>query len=315
MKLVLVMRSLALIGCVACQVPETAPPSCAPERCVADPAPHCIADECMDSGDCPAGLACEEPIGSNRKSCVWNPAPVQRRALRDGFRTTRSMDVTLPSAGSLAIEWDAPEGTRYVACALFGCEPVFRPESQNIRGRRGMYNFQSCVLELYVNGIGSSSTRLVDSECDLLPPPPHDIACPLDDARPEECPAYDRVIERLSLGCWAYDDYHVTAASDLAAVSLDSLPARLVDELHISDCRSTEDRTAVTCFDSRFDFFGACAGGFCEPRCVPDQDCRAVAARYFGAPFADSYTWTCKVFENSAVGVCVPMAPPAPFGA
>jgi len=302
-------------ACLACQAASSTPPmECARGSCVADPAPHCVLDGCVDTGDCPTGLVCEggsELTGPG--ACVWNPAPVRRRALRDGFMDAGSMPANFDPI-SLAIEWEAPEGTRYVVCALFGSEPVFRAKSSVPRSPVEIYNFRSCALEVYVSKARNGAALLDQPDLDLLSDEPlhyGDILVPFDSQCSSEDPALaalDRVVETLSWGCWAYDDYHVSAASDLNAILVDSLPGRLVMELRNSDCKSAGDERSSSCYDREHDFFGACAGGICEPRCALDheQDCATAATRYFGAVLEPPAAWTCEVVANSMVGVCVP---------
>jgi hypothetical protein len=266
---------------------------CGTGTCVADPRPHCVYTEsCEDSAECPAGLQCRTPPtfptvcpgGSDGAACRWRPPMMNMTALLDGF-DTRSMrvDVVEDPPGTPRIEWETPDDATLVACAIFVCNPVFRDTAVEIA------NAHACILELQVMDASRTSLAPGSESRALIP----------------ECTAGEEtepVFEFLAAGCWAYDAYHIVAASELRELA----PSLMAN----SDATFPHDAACpvdgAICYDPEREFFGACVSGICQPRCTTAQDCEMAAGSLFGAPPAKTCNWRCAPRPGSVVGVCEP---------
>ena len=311
-----VMPFLIPLSFAACQTsPMQSLANCVHDSCcIADPVPHCVRGECRDASDCPAGLECLIPNGSDVGSCAWNPVPPKRSALRDGFGITRDLiidfDPGSADPGSAMIKWDGSGGTGFMACAVFGCNPVFLDKNDMKGSLAGslpkISNFNSCALGQYVVEFSRSRIVLASPGCDLSDGasagfPAGELCsgglCSADGL----CNGgrvYGRIIETLSLGCWAYDDHQIVAVGDLVAV----LPDVISRVFPIVPSSPICEMSGAACYNPEHSFFGGCDNGVCQPRCAPGQDCQLVAARYLGD---ESHTWACKLYEDSRIGVCV----------
>jgi hypothetical protein len=195
---------------------------------------------------------------------VPNQSLKPAETLSAGFEKPRMRLVERPGEnGALPVyEWERPEDARVVVCALFGCLPEFSKE-----GSRRIVNYDECV-------IAEDIYRL---------DPDHPTSVPFSvaedtgnryEVRAEACTArradtYERRVTALALGCWAYSDTEVKAATRLVHLSPSEtsdyggqIPKDAVCTLDYAQCYSAEG-----------DFFGTCLAGACSHRCVEDEDC------------------------------------------
>jgi hypothetical protein len=106
----------------------------------------------------------------------------------------------------------------------------------------------------------------------------------------------------LAAGCWAYDDYHIIAASDLVPIVPDDY-ARVSPSFRLNEDCST---SGVDCYDRAHNFFGRCAAGHCQSYCITPEDCDLAAQEMFQQPKQDTCNWGCVMSATSNVGGCVP---------
>ena len=290
----------ALVAQVACG--SDSPSSC---NCLADPVAHCVATQgCKTDADCAAGLVCLEspgldlacPATAPGRQCRWAPRALDARALYDGFPQSGPMMVGL-QASPLAITWQSPPDSRLVACGVFSGNPVFAPGSLTLATGEHVAriaNFEAIRVQFYVSRAVFSSVPLIGATEYATP-----VVCTTSD------PIARRVLSRLSIGCWAYDDTHIVAASTLIAVA----PTALADILPSSTFTPACTSDGNDCYVSTSDFFGSCVSGICEPRCVDAQDCEAAARTYLGEPPSETCGWQCHPVAGSVVGVCAHSGP------
>lgn len=218
------------------------------------------------------------------------------------------MDVAYEDAvGDLS--WTNPPGAIAVACAVFTCNPVFHDRgpivdddhddetddeddpNKKVGGNlalRSIANSGACIMELHVTDASRSQLHLDGSLSGITP------ACVTNAVS-------DRVIDFVAAGCWAYDEYHVVAASELVPIKPQTLPVTIQTIPRDAKCAHEGD----SCLAPE-GYFGACVATRCQPRCMAPQDCE-VAARLYALPGAASATgcnWDCRDLPNSQAGVC-----------
>ncbi len=195
------------------------------------------------------------------------------------------------------IFWTAPNGARDVVCAVFTCEPIFRnrlddavtPEGERIQD---IYNFNACVLSRSVSGAELGSVTLTTR----MRPLPDVEACTADGQ------GLTRTIESLSIGCWAYDDHHVVAVSDLTEIEPSFLkpafPSLPSDAACMTDGKE--------CYDPDRRYFGLCVNNACQLHCAPGraQDCQFAALKFYDEPLDAPCGWACDPVPRSLTGVC-----------
>ena len=239
--------------------------------CVADPVPHLVCpDDCERDDDCPQGTVCTASPDGGPSRCAPPRGPhAPSTALTEGFGV-RPMDgtlttVALPSVdGSIEagaeLGWRAPSRAAVVTCALFACPPVLE------RGR--IADYDQCVMARIVSEQPLGSFALTDAEREL--PLPEASTC-ADGSVPQADTDGRFPVTELLVGCWAYDDTHLLAATRLRRPAADE-----IHDFHGSfdlDCRgqAAEGRTCVLGDGT----MGSCRRGACHRRCLRDADCSA----------------------------------------
>jgi len=288
---------------------STDPARCA-GTCIADPAPHCLLREGAIAAGCPGGLIHAQAVpgatcaGSEQvetAGCRWRPppiGPINTLALIDGFAVPpMEMQVAPPPAP--AFTWTSPPHAKYVACALFTCQPEFDRKdpddpASSLIGPSQIVNAGGCMLALEARP--ASPAWLPIGEQRL----PTDAAC-----TPER--SFDRVIAFVAAGCWAYDATAVIAASRLVPLRPADLAGAAPEVPVAADCRRDGD----ACYDDghAHPFFGTCLGGTCQPRCATAEDCEVAGEQLLGQPPGDRCRWTCRDMPRSRAGVCEPQGP------
>ena len=188
------------------------------------------------------------------------------------------------------VTWQAPEGTRHIACALFSCDPAFKrigtsPTEQNELHK--ISNFEQCVL-MFGAFSATQSTFPLRSDNAYRGV----SSCLLTEIGP-------RVVNRLAVGCWAYDLTSIIAASDLIPVRGSLLPSF---PLIPHDIACTADGDA--CYDAAADRFGVCLAGMSRAQCTTAVDCALADGTTSGS---GACTWSCDAVLGHDLGACVPI--------
>jgi hypothetical protein len=293
-----------------------------------------LPEHCKTFADCPSGtlcgarvdreqLACDESTDGTLDraradpSCILEPDGTSSSVLLRGFEVDR-FEIYQLEDGSFG--YDLPRHARLVICALFVCTPLIIPERES--GRHVMINFDRCVASYAVGSAPKGSfdpSSEASTNTELWRAP----RCParLQDYRPR--PYYSQ----LSVGCWAYGDSSLIAASPVlsaeqAALNVASTGdaiAGCVDQADGTDCLLPGPRLAL----------GSCVNGSCRERCLKPVDCER---RHLGEPLPevkDAETggsggaasglagsgeaggfhrapcrWTCEHLPDLAIGTC-----------
>lgn len=236
---------------------------------MADPVPHLVCpDECTRDDECPLGTVCGTPAGLDSLVCTPPRGPhTPSTALSEGFGVPQMngtlTTVQLPAAdgsvqASAELAWRAPSDATVVTCALFACPPVVE------HGR--IVNYDECVLARTVSEQVEGSLSLGDAEREH--PRATTDSC-ADGSTPVADTAGRVPVTELLVGCWAYDDTSLVAATRLRRPA-----AEEIFDFHGTfdlDCRGddAEGRTCVL-FDG---VMGTCASAGCHRRCLRDADC------------------------------------------
>ena len=268
--------SLATTGVVLASCDDTPSFSAKPEAraaclggCVADPASHCVVtDACSDSRDCRSGTAClASADASGEKRCqVPDQSLKPVDTLVTGFTAARLRLTPLKTEGSTAVafEWEIPDGTTLVSCALFSCLPEVAGDGSRLE----IINFDQCAVawDVFVvdpdKPIGFPFSLAEDVGNHYQP-----------ESNPAECQGKKlahapRRVTHLAVGCWAYNTFGLTHASKLLYVD----PSSVGDYGEIPQSAAcTVD--ASECYDSSNRFFGTCLEGKCRARCLTDTNC------------------------------------------
>lgn len=278
-----------LVGCGDNERTSPAPLPCTTGSCVSDPAGHCVSKEtCDDDGDCPAGTECRieraNACGANIGT-TCHPRYVthfDELSLIVHFGVP-AMEIGLADNDPV-VTWQAPASAVAVACALFACAPQFETGLDGNGPMIEEASFDRCAV-LFHAAAPDRGTFALDSENDVGE---YEATCA--DAR-----TYDRVFEDLLAGCWAYDAFHLIAASRLIRipperVSHPDLPQPIV-------CPDLEG-AGPPCFIAANQTFGLCWDGVCRPRCLQPSDCAPTSTP------GEACLWACEPLADSLVGVC-----------
>lgn len=242
--------------------------------CVADPVPHLVCPEaCERDDDCPQGTVCGTAPDGAGPVCTPPRGPhTPSTTLTEGFGV-RAMEGTLVTVGLPApdgssdvgaeLGWKAPGSARVVTCTLLACPPVV------VDGT--IVNYDECVLARSTSEQAVGSFALTDPEREQ--PLPEASTCTDGSA-----PGFDTggrfPVTELLVGCWAYDDTRLVAATRLRRPAADQ-----IHDFHDGfdlDCQSAaghddaaEGRTCVLGDGT----MGSCVDGACHRRCLRDADC------------------------------------------
>lgn len=250
--LVLFVWALALAP--GCPSESFEPDVCPPSACTHG---SCSAPvECAHDRDCPLGLSCS--VGS----CRVKPfARVDRDALISGFNVAE-FELQSTSEEPVTFGWRAPEDAQRVVCALFTAVPEFtkaQEESEHSLfrmlnegravARKRSYNTASVGSERHF------SFKLADLEASSSCGAPLTI--------PTEFVGPYTVVQLLRVGCWAFSDARVIAATRLAPLDPRSLPDW--DTVPQVSCLGVADRTWCRPPGTP----GSCQGGICNTMRLP----------------------------------------------
>ncbi len=301
----------ATLGMLAASACGSTPPPC---DCLYEGfVSHCLLTEgCADDADCPTGAFCAHPGGDMGSACRARSFSelVESNSLAANFNVP-TFDLTPVASTTAAVfHWMAPDNSRRVICAYFNCPPVFRAEqSSSIFDLviDQIANFDECVLYSQqfdisegIFDVGASLPHIYGTKMSL------------------SCPAHTyQKFTTSMVGCWAYDETKVIAASTLQPVA-----ASEVDHRGPLDVNCENDQsTGLSCLLApSSSVFGVCAAGpgesapSCHARCVIDDDC-AVVIRVpsdGGDDDGGVPAMTCLHYDGDAggvVGVCVPAVP------
>ena len=267
---------LALAGCAGGKDPSV---ELCPGRCYTDTYTRCLSPRnCESDVDCPVGAVCGgvTPVNGD---CPSEPAPSGTRVCRARrARATTGRDFTLIDGFGVQefdraeltgtnqrYAWQAPAGSDFVVCAMFGCSPdiVIYDEMASVDGRprRRIDNFNKCALkyEIFNAATGEFDLARVRSG-----PVRAMVAC--DDGDVQRQPV---LWTMMRVGCWAFRDSRVVAASPLTGVPPDILAATGIAVPLDATCNRDFDM----CYDRDQDSFGTCLDGMCSPRCTEPSDC------------------------------------------
>jgi len=279
--------------------------ACEEGTCTSNPLPHCVRDTCSSDADCASGLSCRtsesETVcqGGKTNTCAWGPAGEATSALVRGFNT-RTMDLDRVP-GTLRLLWTTPSRALFVTCAIFTCAPVLGKRAQVTESDHRptdepyitILNANACVLELETSDNSRSSVTMTGKQTQVLA---------------KSCTATaseDRVFERLTAGCWAYDETSIIAASELIPIEPTDFPTNNAIPRDAS-CTQEYD----ICYEPTHRFFGACVGASCSPRCTSRSDCERAEFPLLGTRPREQCGWSCSPnVPGSSVGVCIRLPP------
>lgn len=235
-----------------------------------------IAPICQGETDAGAAAVQVSLPADGGRSCGYNPfSTAQRNALIEGFGAGE-LDMTYdPDNGQATVS--PPSDARVVACALFACLPSFTSATNDNLTVHAIANFDDCAL-VFDKLVPPRLVFAVRDNPNLNP-----VDC---DAAPASAACPGAVLNRLLLGCWAYDATSVFLASRLEPVNPRTtyLFGRAVD-----DCTSDNATSCPVAGSTRL---GTCFQGTCMPHCQTPQDCQeqlfADAAVSFDAGTADA---------------------------
>lgn len=280
---------------------------------IADPFEHCVRiDGCNDDRDCPSGTfclpkanaeaqlasedwsSCVPPDGEPRKKRCHLASASYDRALIDGFAVNEMPLLAVDGTPSFA--FSPPANARLVACALFGCRPDVQKNRTDVEDDLvgDVVNFWTCSLsgEAEVSGLTAASTG--ESEISTYTPSVS-AGVGICDAKCEArsgataLAARARQVSEISVGCWAYDDSRLVAATRNLPLTRERIQALPNVDVAVVDCTGGEGDEDHACMleaepttsgTSGADVprFGTCLGGRCLPRCVTSADCVVPAA-------------------------------------
>lgn len=214
---------------------------------------------CTAHADCPQGTVCES--GCCQTSPFDVPSP---DSLLKGFGVREFELVHAESDSGPTFGFRAPRQARFLVCGLFGCEPSFASFGAE---RARMVNASRCLVQ-----------RRVFRVDDPHDPAGREFSFELQDMEAverRECTGRSRfndftgdgdypVINSLQVGCWAYDDAAVVAATRLDTLAPQEFPS--FGDVARDDC-SAADSEGQYCY--RAPAGGACLAGACEAGATP----------------------------------------------
>lgn len=280
-------RWLALagwIGVAGCRDEVSTPVAerCSRAECWADPVAHWVCvDGCRTDAECPGGLVCvlaELAEGKEDEERVGSCEPPRTlrtptSTLIEGFGVDemvgRLEKVALPATGAMGIDfaWKAPARAQVVQCALFVCAPVIEIEQRRI------VNYDQCVVaeQTYLQQEGAFSLY----DADVQSPAPESGSCGRTTPKEEYSTDGHFSVTELLVGCWAYDQRGLVAATELERPN----PTEIFNFHGIlaqAACGDAEDLGLACVLDDGT--FGVCRTDGCARRCLCDSDCEMGAA-------------------------------------
>lgn len=235
--------------------------------------------------------------------------PPEERILKDLLRrgiTDRELIIALgfddPSA--MVVAWPAAEDYVSVSCAVFACVPLFEDNE--------ISNAAECILR-YASFPATAATGDLDAS-GRPPPTPPDTTAPAT-IDPATSPA-----AILRVGCWAYGETQIVAASKLAplppeqAMKVISKAQRAKDPFFAAYTDDCADNDGKWCdFSDAPDrrSIGTCQGGACRMRCTVEASGSADAGPPDPCTTDDSAAETTPTDPTTSDTSC-PTAPTGP---
>lgn len=301
--------TVSMVGCVA---PPQEPTICGcQER-------HCVRPQsCESSAQCPTGTAClpahpdvdelacatsEPQAGPGSTICrVPPPDTDARTALIAGFRADRFTIDRLRGSEPASFTLNGPDEAVAAVCALFGCVPQFTSVGTSpLAGHEliEIANFDDCVLaleKLAPSGVFDLARQ--SYVMDTTPSRERDMdACMAGDMTVSY--AFDApLITDLLVGCWAYDDTRLIAASPLESLDPDEVPRNPQIVPMDEDCSGGD---FTPCYRRDVERFGICHEDVCRARCREPVDCELDGQE---DPGSGECQWKC-VTGGPYVGAC-----------
>lgn len=185
-------------------------------------------------------------------------------ALTEGFAVPEFPSASWTSLTGL--DWRAPTSARTVACAAFICPPVIRERD----GYATIVNYDRCVAADY-EASGTEGTfdprdpklTHVPSNADLLQLAPGCVVVDSEETIPN--------IMGIWVGCWAYDDANLIAATRLTELRINSditTSGWVTSEIGVC----ADDEEGYNC-SLPAGLVGTCMTNVCRERCLSDQLC------------------------------------------
>ncbi len=246
--------------------------------------------------DCNGGQVCELLLDGGGETCGFVAPDVSfRAALHGGFSIADFGDdrVSLERGNSSVaaeLSWTLSERVQSVACGLFLAPPLVyaaKPAEDSATSCtvREIENYESVVLadEKFTGPSGAFGFGSIEAiETSETIEGGQDMSEQDEGAQVDPEPKGPRIPKpactvavQLSVGCWAYDDFSLFAASELIPLSPQELHPVLRDELnYVEDCAASADSDGRLCELASGDMhLGVCYDELCRARCKLPADC------------------------------------------
>lgn len=269
---------------------------------------------CPDGLECPSGTRCGGSFLKNPASgcenadgipaetyqaCRIGAAPPRPGALHEAFSVGRLPSTLQRTAAGAELLWEDDDRGRFVACAIFGCQPEFKLEGDSTV----ISNYAGCVLADAVMSKGSGKVQLASVVA-------RDLT--RDCGRSAGCDKFQ--VDALTLGCWMYDSHSIIAATELAPLGIDDvgdIPG--LGQLFAQTCDDAvnEGRACERAGEARL---GSCYDHECRQRCMTILECTRTGYR---SPSADAGAPStspdqlevcanrCVAIPGTGIGACV----------
>lgn len=183
--------------------------------------------------------------------------------------------------GYASLSWQATgdvDDYVVVVCKLYGCPPVIEdccpgpdPECRESEPVPCITNYDRCVLASKETPGSTGSFDLGGTEYRYEPDDAG--SCPYTDGTEAPLGRRETLESRqLLVGCLAYADTEVRAASELVAIDPERVNPGLSGVWPPAFCGAHEGES---CDLADSEELGTCSGAECRPRCVADTDCEA----------------------------------------
>jgi hypothetical protein len=269
---------------------------------------------CTDGVECPSGTSCgglfwkDPPSGCENadgiaaetyQACRIGAAPPRPGALHEAFSVGRLPSTLQRSAAGAELLWEDDDRGRFVACAIFGCQPEFKLEGD----ATVISNYAACVLADAVMSKDSGKVQLASVIARDLT---HDCG------RGAGCDNFQ--VDALAVGCWMYDSHSIIAATELAPLGVDDVSdVPGLGQLFAQTCDDAvnEGRACERAGEQRL---GSCYYRECRHRCLTIRDCTATTYRpptgdagaaSTSADSSEACANRCVAIPGTGFGACV----------
>ena len=231
------LASWAALGCSGSQdrEPKQVPCSAGEGTTVFDPYRHEVCPtKCFDALDCPRGSICAKDEEDATNGFCAIPSTLfqtSQRALLDGFDVAE-MPAALMVGDVYELQWTRPAGAKLVNCALLTCPPAFRVPGGSDEwlvpydpAKVVIANYDHCAIASEVSSEPEGAFNLRERDNEHKPPP--EWVAEHEPVPEDECPTPEAAtslshgcapVTELLVGCWAYDDTTIVAATQLYEV-------------------------------------------------------------------------------------------------